>query len=79
MKSWKTTAAGIIGALGSWAAVQSDPWWMHKAGEAMQQVAFVLIGLAARDNNVPSAAVPSAAKTAERIKGDTAQFMRDEK
>lgn len=72
MKSWKTTAAGILGAIGSWAATQGDPWWLHKVGEACQQVAFFLIGIAARDNNVPSAAIPSAARTEEKIKGDTA-------
>ncbi len=69
--------AGILGCIGSWASVQGDPWWMHKAGELMQQLAFLLVGLSARDNNVPSVAVPSAAKKAEEIKRDTRFIVKE--
>lgn len=77
MKSWKTTLGGVCAALGYWASLQPDPWWLHKAGEALTVAGLALVGVTARDNNVPSAAIPSASKTAEKIKGDTDLTPKD--
>jgi hypothetical protein len=70
-KSWKTSIGGILLAIGQALMAQSDPWWLWKVGSIMSPIGAALLGLSARDNNVPSSAVPSAAKADEKIKGDT--------
>jgi hypothetical protein len=76
-KSWKTTVSSGLAALGYWASLQPDPWWLHKVGEAAVVLGLALTGATARDNSVPSEAVKSASKTAERIKGET-NFIQKE-
>lgn len=71
MKSWKTTTGGIVLAIGSWASGQVEIPWLWKLGPLLSAIGAVLLGVTARDNNVPSSAVPAAAKTDEKIKGDT--------
>lgn len=72
MKSYKTTTGGILAAIGAYMSNQSDPWWMFKLGPIISAIGLGLLGFSARDNNVPSSAIPSAAKADEKIKGDTA-------
>jgi len=74
MKSWKTTTGGVLLAIGGWATTQSTPWWLYKAGGVLSAVGALLLGGAARDNNVPSSAVPKAAEKDAQIKADT-QFI----
>ena len=69
--SWKTTTGGVLLAIGQWASTQSTPWWLYKAGGLLSMVGALLLGGAARDNNVPSSAVESAVKAEAKIKGDT--------
>ena len=76
MKSWKTTTGGILMAIGGWASTQSDPWWMFKVGGFLNIIGALLLGGAARDNNVPSAAIPAAQKRADEIKADTTIFTK---
>ena len=71
MKSWKTTVGGILLAIGQWASTQSDPWWLYKAGGLLNVVGALILGMAARDNNVPSAAVPSAMRAEEKLNQPT--------
>ena len=54
MKSWKTTLGGVLLAIGGWASTQSDPWWIYKAGGIINIIGALLLGGAARDNNVTS-------------------------
>lgn len=70
MRSWKMLTGGILLAVGSWAAGQTEWPIVWKLGPLFQSLGgfFVAFG---RDNNVPSAAVPSATKTVEKLKGDT--------
>jgi len=70
MKSWKMMTGGILLALGSWAAGQTEVAWLWKLGPLFQSLGAIFVSFG-RDNNVPSVAVPSAAKAAEKIKGDT--------
>lgn len=64
---------GVLLALGSWAAGQVEWPIIWKLGPLFQGLGGVFVAFG-RDNSVPSAAVPSAAKMAEKIKGDT-QFL----
>lgn len=59
MKSWKTTLGGILGAIGT-TLTQLPYAWGPKSGAALITLGFLLTGGAARDNNVPSEAVPGA-------------------
>ena len=61
---------GILLSLGSWAAGQVEVPWLWKLGPLFQSLGALFVSFG-RDNNVPSAAVPSASKAAEKIKGDT--------
>ena len=70
MKSWKMMTGGILLAVGSWAAGQVEWPIVWKLGPLFQSVGGFLIAFG-RDNNVPSAAVPSATKIADKLKGDT--------
>ncbi len=76
MKSWKTTLAGILLAIGQWASSQAEPWWLYKLGNLLNVVAPFMLGAAARDNAVPSSAVPKAAAADAQIKGDTATLTK---
>ena len=76
MKSWKTTLGGILLALGGWASTQADPWWLFKVGGFLNIIGALLLGGAARDNNVPSEAIKGATKAAEAIKADTQVFIK---
>lgn len=51
MKSWKTTVGGILYAIGT--AIASDATLSHYS-QLVQSVGVLLIGAAARDNNVTS-------------------------
>ena len=70
--SWKTSLGGILLAIGGWASTQSEPWWVWKVGGIINVIGALLLGGAARDNNVPSSAVPTAAAKDAQIKSDTA-------
>lgn len=72
MKSWKTTVGGLLAAAGAWASNQPEPWWLFKFGPLLSVVGLSLLGVTARDNGVPSSAVPTAAKADEKIKRETA-------
>jgi hypothetical protein len=79
MKSWKTTLGGIGTILGSIAAAIK----MYQSGDISSAVAAVITGISAglglifaRDNTVPSAAVPAAQKRADEIKADTAFIIK---
>ena len=65
MTSWKTTLAGLIGI----AAVVVPQFWPEYAPLMLKLAAIATsLGLiAARDNNVPSAAVPAAVRAEEKI------------
>ena len=78
MKSWKTTTGGIILAIGSWASGQVTEPWLWKLGPLIQAIGAIVLAGFARDNNVPSAAIPSAAKAEEKIKRETA-FLENAK
>jgi hypothetical protein len=71
MTSWKTTVGSLVAALGVWASSQSDPWWLWKVGQALNIIGLIVFGISARDNGVPSSAIPAAAKRAEEIKAET--------
>jgi len=71
LKSWKTTLAGLISAIGVWAAKQPDPWWLYQVGEVLQMLGVFMLGAVARDNNVPSEAVPKATERAHKIDEET--------
>jgi hypothetical protein len=71
MKSWKTTLGGVLLSIGTWASQQSTPWWLYKVGGILAPLGALLLGATARDNNVPSAAIPKAAAAEAVIKGDS--------
>lgn len=73
MKSWKTTLGGALAAVGAYMSNQSEPWWFYKAGPILSLIGLAFFGVSARDNNVPSEAVPGAAKAAEKIKADSVE------
>lgn len=54
MKSWKTTLAGALGALGTWMQNQADPAWLPFVGQILLGASMFLIGAFSRDNNVSS-------------------------
>ena len=70
MKSWKMMTGGILLAIGQWAAGQVEVPWLWKLGPLFGSLGGIFVAFG-RDNNVPSAAVPSATKIAEKIKEDT--------
>ncbi len=70
-KSWKTTVGGVLLSVGGVMATMSNPWWMWKVGTALQAIGGLMLGVTARDNNVPSSAVPKAAERDAEIKADT--------
>lgn len=53
MKSWKTTVGGIIGAIGAYFIAQDGAMY-DMIGAALEALAFFVIGVGARDNNVTS-------------------------
>jgi hypothetical protein len=53
MKSWKTTLAGILVALGT-SLTQSSDKTLQTIGAILTPVGSLLLGLSARDNNVTS-------------------------
>jgi len=74
-KSWKTTVGGILGAIGS--VMVMLPWpIVVKIGGVLNTIAIAMIGVTARDNDVPSSAVPKAADRDAAIKGDTATITK---
>ena len=70
MKSWKMMTGGILMAIGSWSAGQVETPWLWKLGPLFQSLGGLFMAFG-RDNNVPSEAITSASKTAEKLKGDT--------
>lgn len=66
MKSWKTTLGGILGAISVGLAQLPYPWAL-KAGAALGSIAWLITGGAARDNNVPSEAIPKAVETQSEL------------
>jgi hypothetical protein len=52
MKSWKTTLAGAIGALGAY--FTTLPGTLHIVGQVLTATGTFLIGLFARDNDKSS-------------------------
>ena len=55
MKSWKTTLAGALAALGTYLLTIPDPAWVATVGKILVGLGTAAIGLFARDNNVTSA------------------------
>lgn len=53
MKSWKTTLAGVIGAIGAFLVTQPDHT-VQVIGQALSAIGTFLLGLFARDNKVTS-------------------------
>lgn len=53
-KSWKTTLAGAIGALGVYLSSQSQYSWAPTAGQILTGLGTFLIGMFARDKDVSS-------------------------
>lgn len=55
-KSWKTTVAGGIAALGVFIGTQTQYAWSGMASQILQGLGTFLIGMFARDRNVTSEA-----------------------
>lgn len=53
MKSWKTTLAGVLAAVGTYLAA-NEAGVVHTIGQLLVGAGPLLIGLFARDNNVSS-------------------------
>lgn len=54
-KSWKTTAGGIIAAIGvGISQSMGDVAWLRTVGEFLQMLGALVIGFSARDNKVTS-------------------------
>lgn len=53
-KSWKTTVAGAISALGVFLSTQNQYSWAPVAGQVMTGLGTFLMGMFARDSNVSS-------------------------
>lgn len=60
VRSWKTTLAGAIAALGVYLQSQHDPAWLNTAGQVMTGLGGFLTGLWARDANKTSEQVGAA-------------------
>lgn len=54
MKSWRTTLAGAIAALGTYLSTVDDPAWLQIVGQVMLAVGMLILGGSARDNKVSS-------------------------
>lgn len=54
MKSWKTTLAGAVTALGTYFASVGDPEWMKHVGQLMAISGPFIGGLFSRDNDKTS-------------------------
>lgn len=54
MKSWRTTLAGAIGALGAYLVTVNDPAWLQIVGQVCIGLGMLLLGTSARDNKVTS-------------------------
>lgn len=58
MKSWKTTLAGILGAVATYLATSPDlAPWLHSLGQFLAPVSVALIGFFAKDSNVTGGTV----------------------
>lgn len=57
MKSWKTTLCGLVGAIGTWSASQTDPAWLATVGKLLVGLSVAGIGFFAKDNNVTGGTV----------------------
>lgn len=55
IKSWKTTLAGGVAALGEYLSKDTDPT-MQMVGTVMVYVGLILVGIFARDHSVSSEA-----------------------
>jgi hypothetical protein len=51
LTNWKTTVAGILGAVGAYLISQPDPV-LHTIGQILVVVAPILLGVAAKDASV---------------------------
>jgi len=56
MKSWKTTLAGAVTALGMYLQNVPEPEWLGTVGKVFVAVGTFLVGFWARDNKVSSEA-----------------------
>lgn len=54
MKSWKTTVAGALAALGAYLVTVNEPSWLPTLGKILAGASTAAIGFFARDNNVTS-------------------------
>lgn len=52
MKSWKTTLAGAIGALGVYFSNITDPAYFHIIGQVLTALSAAAVGYFAKDSNV---------------------------
>ena len=59
MKNWKTSASGILAAIGLSLSANSDPT-VKLIGEIVSIIGTVLFALAAKDGNVTGGSVPQA-------------------
>lgn len=63
MKNWKTTAAGLLTAIGVYLSTIKDPAWVGTAGTVLMGVGAALTGFLAKDLNVTNAEVSGPPKT----------------
>ncbi len=79
MKSWRTSLGGIGVILSGFGATIKLWTQGDLVGAIAAAIAAISAGsalIAARDNKVPSSAVPAAAKTDAAIKGDTDRIAK---
>jgi len=53
-KSWQTTVAGLISAIGLYLSNQKEPAWLGIVGQFLSVVGTAWLGMAARDHKVTS-------------------------
>jgi len=80
MKSWKTTLGGVASVMAGLAAAIT----LYQQGNITEAIATLLGALgcgygliSARDNNVPSVAIPKALEAQEKISRETTMFKKD--
>lgn len=52
--SWRTTAFGLIGAVGAYLVTAKDPAWLSIVGQILSAIAIAGVGMSARDSKVSS-------------------------
>ena len=52
--SYKTTLAGLVGAIGTYLVSVKDPAWVSLVGQFLMALGSAAVGMFARDNDVSS-------------------------